>query len=879
MAEAASASACARAGDPVAQRRMGLRAQRRFGYPRPVNRPTASAAFLSIALLALSGCSTEEIAPVCAPDSAGCQAVFPGLTAEVRILRDAMGVVHIYGSADADVFFGSGYAQAADRLFQMDLMRRRALGRSAEVLGPDAASDDELIRTVNLPRLGRENADLLRAERPETYALIVAWTAGVNQRIDEVRAGRAPLPYGFGPAELDYMPEPWTPEDAIAIGKLILFGNANAIEYEILASILRDYFPSIAATPLYAPLLPAFIVPPEERPVAGMQPLSFHGGPQGPAKPLPPDAAERLAAFSQRVAHIRPGGSNNFAIDGRHTETGTPIIAGDPHQPLRSPSLMWVHHMNSVDGGGTIDAAGFSFVGVPGVQLGHNQHVAWTATTNYPDTMDLWGVVVDGGVAHLGGQDVPVSVRTESIAVRGEPDRTIEVVDVPGRGVLLPDGLAPLPVVPLGQRLLLGWPGFDPTHDVDAFFGMSSAEDLDAFEAGVDRMEIGNFNFVSASADGISYRSSAKLPDRGPPDDARAPYAVLDGADPASQWSGAFVPIDQMPHSRGGQRGWIASANNDPFGFTSDGKLAGDAFYFGVFFDPGTRAARIEGEIERLIGEGKVTVAGAEAIQTDTYSLLADQLVPLLEQIYATVDTDDTLIDYRQRPDLAQLVADISAWDRRMDRASPPALAYHAFMHFLTRRAMGDDFGLVFDPIANESPIYMLKFAILALTGAYTGSDALLQEGKPLLVMQALDETAAFLTSRFGSTAAGAYTWADFHETHFGSLWGEALDGGAVPTNGADGTVNVSAASFFQGGAAAEKLLSGAGPIYRFVATFDGDGIPRAEINYPRGNSGDPASPHWDDTLDDWVEGRYRPLLFRTDEVLADSTEEILLEP
>jgi penicillin amidase len=658
---------------------------------------------------------------------------------------------------------------------------------------------------------------------------------------------------------------------------MILFGNASIIEFEILATIIRDYLPAVAATPVMTPLEAAFVMPPEERPAAGNQPLSY-AEPFG-SRPLPDDAAERLAEFVRRMAVVRPGGSNNWAIDGRNTASGRPIIAGDPHQQLESPSLMWVHHMNSADKGGSIDIAGFAFVGSPGVQLGHNRHVAWTATTNYPDTMDIWGVAVEGGVARLGGEDVPVEVRMEEIVVRGEGTRSIEVVEVPGRGVLLPEGLSPLPVVPSGQRLLLGWTGFRPTHDIEAFTGMGAAEDLDAMEAAVDKMETGNFNFVSASAGGISYRSSASVPDRGAPSEALAPFMILDGADPSTLWTGDLLPLDLMPHSRGGERGWIASANNDPFGFTSDGSFVGDPYYFGVFFDPGTRAARIESEIAQRLAAGPLTVEDAQAIQTDTYSRLADRLVPLLEQVYATVDADDALAAFRNRPELTQLVADLAAWDRRMQRSSPVALAYHAFMSFLTKRAVGDDFGITFDPIQNESPIYMFKFGVQAITGAYSGSEALLQEGGPLLVMQALDDTAAFLTERFGSTGGAAYTWADHHVTTFDGLSGDKLAGGSVPTDGADGTVNVSAAPFFAGSAPAEQHESHAGAIYRMVATFDEDGVPRATINYPRGNSGDPESPHWDDTLEDWALGRYATLLFRTSEVEAESTVELVLAP
>jgi penicillin G amidase len=850
---------------------------------------TALATLVPLAMLA-TGCGDGD-PPACDPSQSACTSgpTFPGLTGEVRILRDDLGVVHVYGGADADVFYGAGYAQAVDRLFQMDLTRRRALGRRAEVLGASAVSEDELLRRVGIGRWGQANADLLLADHPDEHALLVAWVAGVNARIAEVKTGAAPLPYGFGPDELDYLPEEWTEGDALAIGKLILFGNANQIEYEILATILRDYFTEIYETvPLYAPLYESFVVPPDERPETGAQPLggswpysSERGQPDDRfGRALPPDAAAKLAAFAEKMAPIRPGASNNWAIAGDLTDTGTPLIAGDPHQGLMSPSLMWAHHMNSADGGGTIDVAGFAFVGVPGVQLGHNRDLAWTATTNYPDVMDLWSVAVSDGVAALGGQSVPVQTTEEQILVRDEDPRTITVEEIPGFGVLLPDDLAPVPVTPLGFRLLVGWPGFRPTQEAHAFFGMAGASTLDDFDAAVDQMEIGNFNFVAASAEGITYRSSPLVPKRAGVGPDYEPYAVLDGSDPNKLWTGEYLPLEQMPNSRDPERGWLTSANNDPFGFTSDSSLVGDAFYFGIFFDPGTRAARIESEIERLIAEdGAISVEDAQALQTDAYTMFADTFVPALEAALANVATDPALAEFEGREDLVTLTAALAAWDRHMVRSSSAAVAYQAFAYFATRRAIGDDLSIAFDAIIQANAIYVLKIAAQTLNGAFAGADDLLQEGRDHILLSALADTSDFLTARFGSIEPSAYTWADFHGTRFGSIWGEELDGGFVPTDGGDGTVNVSGAKFFEEEAEpVERLESGGGAIYRMVASIGEDGVPRAVINYPRGNSGDPTSPHWDDTLGDWVEGNYRPLAFEAAD-LTTATEEIVLGP
>ncbi|MBW2143513.1 MAG: penicillin acylase family protein, partial [Deltaproteobacteria bacterium] len=128
----------------------------------------------------------------------------------ISIRRDEMGIVHIYAATDENAYYGAGYMQAYDRLFQMDLMRRRALGRRAEVLGNSAVSDDILMRHINIAALGKQNAEMITEEYPEYKSLIEAWVEGVNVRIDEVLFGEADLPYGFGIEELDYLPEYWT---------------------------------------------------------------------------------------------------------------------------------------------------------------------------------------------------------------------------------------------------------------------------------------------------------------------------------------------------------------------------------------------------------------------------------------------------------------------------------------------------------------------------------------------------------------------------------------------------------------------------------------------------------------------------------------------
>ncbi len=499
---------------------------------RPSTRPTA-APWLPV--LPRCGATATERAPT-----------FAGPSADVEVIRDSLGVPHIYGRSDADVFFASGYLQATDRLLQMELMRRTARGTLAEVLGRDRVEQDRLVRVMGVPFWGRQSAERLRRERPDVDALIDAWTAGVNRRVREVLDGTTPAPAGFAADALNLRPAPWTVEDAYTVGKLILFRNANQLDYDVLATLVHRYAPEAAGVPIFQSLGGSFVVPPEERPGRRMTRR---------APRLPRDASRRLARWIDALSGMQRGASNNWAVAARHSANGRPLLAGDPHQPLQSPGVFWAQHMNSADGGGRFDVVGFAFAGAPGVQLGHNRRLGWTATTAYPDMMDMWAVDLDGDAITLGGRAVRVQRCEETLAVRGGEPVTVTVEDVPGYGVLLPNSLFPLPVTSNGQRVLFAWTGFRPTEEAAVFFDMNVAGDVSVFDNAVRRMEIGAFNFIAADARDITYRSQVLAPDRGDTATLGAPWEIMDGADPRALWTTALLPAERQPASRGGDAG------------------------------------------------------------------------------------------------------------------------------------------------------------------------------------------------------------------------------------------------------------------------------------------------------------------------------------
>lgn len=806
---------------------------------------------------------------------------FPGLSAPVEIIIDDQGIPHVYGQTDLDAMYGAGYQQATDRLFQMDLMRRRAMGRQAEVLGERKRGQDELSLLFDIPRWGAANAQRLRDESPQTYRLVVAWLAGVNDRIAEVNAGDVPLPYGFGPNEANYMPEPLTMAEHSAIAKLMMLGNSNSLERELLATIVQRSFPE-AWDRIELPR-PAFYVPtmpPDELPAPAPLRPGVAPTPKPPIPATPEQIAEAMAHLRESMAHVPRVGSNNWAVSGVHTASGRPLIAGDPHQPLDSPSVMYTQHINSADAGGTLDVIGWAFAGSGGVQLGHNRNVHWTATTNFADVMDIWEVELDGSMAKIGDEWLEIESRTETIVIADGDDVEYVVQEIPGYGVILPNELVPLPIAAPGNALLLNWTGFAATNEERTFMEMATATSVAEYEAAADLMEVGGFNFVAADAQDITYRVQINVPDRGDTSARQMPTVVVDGNDAGSFWTGEFLAPQQLPRSHGGARGWVASANNDPWGFTFDGDLSNDPWYYGSFFAAGHRAQRIDEELTRLTARGQLDLADMQALQSDTHSPLADVVLPMLDQTWLELLTDPELEPYRDRPELLTLYTVLSTWDRQMERDRPGALAFHFYIMLLTEEVTRDELSLLYPTVLGAESPFVIKFPVLALLGEYPNSDDLLGDSRNVVLMRTLARVADDLEDRFGSVDPTAYTWADLHGTEFRSPIDGELYGGWWPTDGGEDTVNVSASAFMDDmGVPMERFNSHSGAVFRVVTEFAEDGTPQAYANFPPGNSADPQSPHFDDTRDAWIEDEYRRLPFTRDEVEAAAEATVVLEP
>src|SRR5690606_19055549 len=232
----------------------------------------------------------------------------------------------------------------------------------------------------------------------------------------------------------------------------------------------------------------------------------------------------------------------------------------------------------------------------------------------------------------------------------------------------------------------------------------------------------------------------------------------------------------QLPRSRLESRGWIATANNDPWGFTFDGDVTNDPFYYGYFFAAGHRAKRLHDEFERLTGQGDVTVDDMIKLQLDTHSPMSDVLLPVIAEAVGQIDSNGELAEFVGNADIPALAQVLADWDRNMDRDSPGALVWHVWLHNMAWAAVQDDFAFLYTLVLAEEPPFVIKIPALALLGEYQGQ-GLTEQSPEWVIVEGLRRTAEWFTGSYGSVDPSGYRWGDMHGTRFENPFGALFDG------------------------------------------------------------------------------------------------------
>ncbi len=645
------------------------------------------------------------------------QADIPGLSAPVDVAIDADGVPRVRAANADDAAAALGFLHARERLFEMDLMRRAAAGELSEIAGPQTLQLDRLTRTLGV-RASAES-DLAALPAP-VRAELDAYARGVNAWI--ARRGR------FSAEEfvLFGTPRPWTPVDSLLWGKtmaLFLSGNwrtelaREALSHRLSEDTIDRLWPTGLSGAGHPEARAAF---PSAAPALADAAL---------ADAALADSAGQLAALLPRFPApftLPDEASNEWAVDGAHSATGAPLLAGDPHLSFGLPGI-W--YLARIDTPGRV-LAGATAPGVPFLVIGRNAHVAWTFTTTGTDTQDLFVETPVGTNSYETPQGpAPFAVREERIRVRGQPD-VLWTVRSTRHGPVVSDLTNPRgPLLALSMASLM--PGDGAAAGLSA---LNEATDVAAAGRAAAAITSPNQNLLVADRDGIGVFVTGRVPVRRAGDGSRP----VPGADGAHDWTG-WASGEALPHVVAPASGRLVNANE---------RIAPPGFpvFLGRDWFGDERSRRIRALLDAT---PRATVADFTRMQTDVRSEIAAGLLPRLRSVTAT--------DPTARAALALL----AGWDGTMATDAPQPLIFNAWMRTLDQAMLeaataGNRGG------GAAAPWPTLVRSVLAEGdgAAWCGGDC------PAMLAATLQSAVSALASRFGPDPS-AWRWGTAHEAVF----------------------------------------------------------------------------------------------------------------
>lgn len=779
---------------------------------------------LLFVLLGLAAGGSYIVARLSLPAINGEVKVGQALSGPIEIVRDRYAVAHIRAGSRNDAAFGLGYAHAQDRLWQMEVQRRIAAGRLAELFGTAALNTDKFVRTLGIRRKAVAAFPHLK---PDTQTMLQAYADGVNAFLSN-RNG--PLPPEF--LIFDVTPEPWTPADSLGWLKMMSWDLGGNWGRELATLSLAKRLTKEQIEEFYPPY-------PNDGPIALADLSSLY---------RQVAAAIDVEQLMKIVPPERPEGigSNNWVVNGKRTVTGQPLLANDPHLGLATPALWYFAHMASPAGA----AIGATLPGVPGVVLGHNGRIAWGFTNTGPDTQDLYIEKIDpaDSAQYLTPSGPAAFVtRQETIRQRSGADIVITVRETRHGPVIsdVHDG-ARQQVAP-GYVLAFAWTALlDEDTTADALLGLDSVTDWNGFNENLRRFVSPQQNIVYADREGnIGFVAPGLIPVRRADNDLKG-LAPSPGWEARYDWTG-FIPFEQLPRSYNPQNGTIVTANN---------KIVPDSYPHFITADWAEpyRARRIE----QLLKERNVhSVESFKQMQRDTMSPMVSDILPLMLAV-----PPKALPRNGELPGSHALLA---SWDGNMsvNRAEP--LIFQAWYRELTRLILADELGDAFQPLWRFRPI-LIKNILTNYNGQSrwcanqaTGAASACSE----LIAEALDRAIDDLKARYGSDMA-RWRWGEAHAARgihrpFSNVAAlRRFFEVSVPTGGDAFTVNVG-----RNDIANDNDPFGNRHAASLRAIYDLADLNRSQFMHSTGQSGHVLSPHYRDYAAPWAAVEYIPMSMR----------------
>ena len=788
----------------------------------------------------------------------------PGLSAPVEVIRDAQGVAHIYADTPEDLFAAQGFVHAQERFFQMEFSRRVGQGRLSELLGRVTLQQDKFIRTLGWRRAAQLDLDALT---PNSQRMLEAYAAGVNAYILQYAEQPARLGLEFrvlGLIGRNIPIEPWVPLNTATWAKVMAWDlRGDALDNELLnMSLLNQGGERLlnALRPNYPADMPVVVSPTLHASVAHAGAAHMVGKSTATAD-LSLALLKSVTGLDTLLGHMPSNGSNTWVVSGAHTKSGKPLLANDPHLGIQIPSV-WFQiglHCRVVSAACPYDVSGVSFVGVPGVVIGRNSHIAWGISNLGPDAQDLFTERPNDSNPNefeYRGHWEPATLHEERIDIAGESPVTITVRET-RHGPILNEVSNSLRESP---PTALEWTALQAGHFVDGILALNRAQNFQDFRGALMGWESPAQNVVYADVDGnIGYQMTGRIPVR----------ASGYGDVPSEGWTGEYewvgnVPFGDLPWLYNPPEGIIVSSNNAVIAPAS-------APFIGNDFDQGFRARRIH---QLLDNQSALDVESFLHIQLDNASGLAQDTLPRLKPLLAT----SAAAEQGASPQALQL---LNAWDGQSTVDSSGALIWETFWIRLAHAIFDDEVG---QPLARYA-VTMNTATRSAVRNMVADSAAVFwddtrtpaHEMPAEIVKRAWDETIDTLNSSFGSDV-NQWRWGRAHTATFrNGVFGQSgiaplervFNRGPMAVNGTTDAIDANSQN--------ESMNVLSIPSLRMVVDLaqpDGGRI----IN-STGQSGHPFHTNYDDMTQLWADGGALPFWHSSAAVRAHQRDVLTLVP
>ncbi|MBM3380909.1 MAG: penicillin acylase family protein [Betaproteobacteria bacterium] len=767
-----------------------------------------------------------------------------GLRSAINISIDTRGVPHVVADNDLDLAFGQGFATARDRLWQMELQTAATAGRVSEILGAKAINFDIEQRRFGFLAAAEAEIDFLKKNDPSQHEILVAYAEGVNTYIQSLTPATYPIEYKL----LGSQPEPWTPLKSALFHKQMTWTLTGSLDDFKFTNTLQKF--SMAEIENLFPEFYSAGEPILDKNVVQMSTAELQGF-SSAAAPLQLDGLLNLsdAPRSKKSSTSGTHGSNNWVVDGTHTTHGYPVLANDPHLDLKLPSI-WYEIQLTAPG---VNVYGVSLPGLPHVIIGFNENVSWGITNAGVDVLDWFAMKFDKSkpaprYLH-GGQWKTSQIRKETIKVKGELPRLIDVVQTHIGPVAVElelekknGGTSTLP-------LAMKWTGHSPSNEFKVFHNLNRARTVREMKNALRSYEAPGQNFVLSDKTGsIGYIQAGRYPLRKP----NHGRFVLDGTVAAGEWN-EFIPFTHLPQSWSPERGFLATANQQPTRNQPIGYASGDWGFTSYL-----RGTRIHESIAGLLEKSPLTIGALMQLQNDVLDLRAKNLLPLFlnwtaEQKRSANEEKafQLLKNWNYELSSNSVAAAIWSiwWDVFHDSVWEKAFPQTHFRSPSEDRTME----LLLESSTGEWPdIHNVpKFSVLPQLAATTFSRTI--------------ETLQLFNRKKGS-ASEYPAWGELRGTsipHLANLSGFGLE--KLPTGGSGNTVNA--------------LTEKHGPSWRMVVTWV-DAQTKAWGIYPGGQSGHVGSDLYANMKDQWLKGELDELFFVQQGTLKETLtrERIVLE-